>query len=338
MARGVLDESGHGQTISAVRVSPAHRDEWDAAAAACSHATYFQTREWAELWQAYTRGALQPAAEKVLFSDARTALLPFSRGREHKGLIQRFLLSPAGTYGDWISEGALSRAHGQALARQILTRRNLTWRTSPFTPGGSDLHAGLGGRREPTHVLDLRPGSDAILEGWHTSHRRNLNRARRNGITTREGSSADDWQCYYRLYCDSLRRWGDAASSRYSRRLFELLCERKSASIKLWLALHGNRPISGMICFYWRAHAVYWHGATAEGGRELQPVHRLMQHVIGHAADEGYRWLDLNPSSGHDGVERFKAGFGARVADTWLIEKGSVTQRAIQRLKKLVLD
>ena len=44
--------------IAAVR--SAAPGEWDAIWTGCDHATYFHSRDWAEIWQTYTEGAVRP--------------------------------------------------------------------------------------------------------------------------------------------------------------------------------------------------------------------------------------------------------------------------------------
>jgi hypothetical protein len=53
-------------------------DEWDTIYADCDYATYFHSREWAEIWQKYTQGDLQPDSKIISFSDGTSVLLPFS--------------------------------------------------------------------------------------------------------------------------------------------------------------------------------------------------------------------------------------------------------------------
>ncbi len=45
-------------TIKAER--PATSEEWDQIWSSSAYATYFQSREWAEIWQDYSEGQLRP--------------------------------------------------------------------------------------------------------------------------------------------------------------------------------------------------------------------------------------------------------------------------------------
>ena len=57
-------------------IAPATAAEWDAVWTRCPYATYFHSREWAEVWSRYSRGKLAPAPLHVDFSDGERALLP----------------------------------------------------------------------------------------------------------------------------------------------------------------------------------------------------------------------------------------------------------------------
>ena len=64
--------------IQIEQIRPALPEEWDAIWDDCSYATYFHSREWAEIWSCYTQGDLRPNPLLVLFSDGKEALLPLS--------------------------------------------------------------------------------------------------------------------------------------------------------------------------------------------------------------------------------------------------------------------
>jgi CelD/BcsL family acetyltransferase involved in cellulose biosynthesis len=295
------------------RTRPASSVEWDAIWRGCGYATYFHSRGWAEIWSEYSRGRVRPAPLLLEFPDQRRALLPLSRERVFRGLMTRVLSSPAGTYGGWISDTSLDDADGRLLTEWLLQRhRLLVWRQNPYAPG--PVATGAGWKHEDTQMLDLSVGFDAVLREWTKGHRSAVSKAKRSGVMTRLAGDARDWLDYYAVYEDSLRRWGGAASSRYDRRLFEILQRRADSdgNIRLWLATHQDRIVAGAICLQGPASMVYWHGAALEQYFDMRPVNLLLHDAIRDADERKLAWFDFNPSGGHAGVEHFKAGFGAQ--------------------------
>ena len=284
-------------------------EQWDAIWSACDYATYFHSREWAEIWSAHTRGSVVPDARLIRFSDGMQALLPLSLRKRHGGMIIDHFSCPGGTYGGWIAEDALRAEHAALLCDLLLTRAgNLRWRLNPYNPL-EQLPPHVARSEEDTHVLDLAPGFGAVYRRWSKGHRSAVQKATKFGVAVRLADGLDDWRSYFEVYQDSLRRWGDAASSHYEWGLFEDIFARNSPRARLWLAVHDAGVVAGALCFYARRHVVYWHGGALESALHVEPVKLLFHDVIQHASAEGFRWFDFNPSGGHEGVRVFKRGF-----------------------------
>jgi CelD/BcsL family acetyltransferase involved in cellulose biosynthesis len=300
--------------------TPTAADEWDHVWLNCDHATYFQSREWAELWRAYTGSRVSPAAISVTFTDGKRAIVPFSRVRGRLGLTSRFVMSPAGTFGGPISEDRLESQHTQLIADYVFGVPRVQWRINPYDPNAASLHR-VGYAPDVTHVLDLSDGFEACVRRWSQSHRRSARQAARAGVTVQEASTREDWDAFYGAYESSLERWGESATSRYEKRLFDLLADSRSRHVRLWVARHENRLAAGGLFLYSRRHVVYWLGAAHAAFFKVRPVHLLMHRAIEDAVDRGYAWFDFDPSGGHEGVRAFKERFG-----TVALEAGLVTR------------
>jgi len=293
-------------------VREATAEEWDQYYLECDYATYFHSREWAEIWMAYSRGAVNPKPLLVRFSDGQEVILPLSVRTVWRGVLEMYESSPAGTFGGWISRGRITPVHARLLLNYLRRKKDgLYFRANPFDDTTSSLGQGAA-YPDVTHVLDLREGFDAVYAGISRGHKSAANKATSAGVTIEQASGPEDWEEYYEVYQDSIRRWGRHATSKYDRALFSELQRRKSPSIKLWIARYGNQIISGAVCFYSKTHAVYWHGAALETYFHLRAPTLLMREIIKAACDEKRLWFDFNPSGGHKGVQVFKERFGAK--------------------------
>jgi hypothetical protein len=293
-----------------VSIQPATNEQWDTAWQGCDYATYFHSREWAEVWSEYSAGRSVPAAKRVTFADGCDAVLTLSGARRHGGWVTDHVSSPGGTFGGWVSTSALTSQHADALCRFLQTGvGNLQWRLNPYDVNLAELC--VVGKRDETHVLDLSHGFDAIFRGWTKGHSSAARKAQKAGVTVRFAQDVRDWRSYYAAYEDSLRRWADKASGRYEWRFFETLFRRASPHVRLWLAEANGEIVAGALCFYARTHVVYWHGAALETYFNLRPVNLLMFEAIKHSCENGFRWFDFNPSGAHEGVAAFKRSFGA---------------------------
>lgn len=323
-------------SVSIRQVRSASPHEWDETWEACGYATYFHSREWAELWRRHSGGRLRPAPLRFEFSDGRNAVLPLSARVGRLGLVHGWESSPAGTYGGWISADALTAGHvAETVERLGRECPDLTWRVNPFFEP-RDYVSGVAGTADTTHVLDLAQGYEAIAASWKAgggSTARKIRKAERSGVSVRPAASEADWSDYVACYEASLARWGETVSSRYEPEFFEILRLMASPHVRLWLATVEGEVAAGALCFRARDHVVYWHGASREEHFDKRPVNLLMAEIIRHACTAGLRWFDFNPSGGHEGVAAFKASFGAAPLACPLVERRSSGPRALRILK-----
>lgn len=296
-------------------VRPATPSEWDEAWRHCEYATYFHSREWADIWQVYSEGRLRSRPRFISFRDGATALLPLMMRKTHKNLIRTYVSSPAGTFGGWISRERLSPAHARLLAAYLLHRcGNIHWRVNPYDELLRGVDVGPH-EQDCTHALDLSAGFDTLAAEWASNHAaamRNVRRARDAGVSIRRATSIEEWRRYYQVYEASLRRWGDRAHQRYKSELFLDMARRHSSHVRLWLAVYRGVIVAGALCLYAKRHVAYWHGAALEEYFQFRPVNLLMFEIARDACSGGYSWFDLGPSAGLEGVIRFKRSLGAR--------------------------
>jgi CelD/BcsL family acetyltransferase involved in cellulose biosynthesis len=304
--------AGVAVTSSISEVRAATPTEWDAAFEACPHATASHSRGWAEDWSQYTHGMMRPAPLLLRLDDGSRLVIPLTRKRRHHGLASQYLSAPAGTYGGWISADPLEEPRARAVAEWLLEHRSpLWWRLNPFDPHAAALEA-LATQPEETHAVHLEAGFSSACERATHGHRCAVRKAQRNGLTVRRAASAADWEAYYAVYLDTLRRWGEQASSRYEPLLFDLLRRRGAPAVELWLAaLESGEIIAGGLALYAPHHVMYWHAAARAEHFALRPANLLVHEMMLDACARGLEWFDLNPSGGHAGVRTFKERLGA---------------------------
>lgn len=301
-------------SVSIKNIRSAKNGEWDHIWRGCDYATYFHSREWAEIWNTYTKGKMCPDPKLVIFTDGKKALLPLSYQNNLKGLIKNYISSPAGTFGGWISVDGIDTNHAILLTKFLNEKlSSLVWRINPYDGLISELGV-QASEYDETYTLSLEVGFEVIYKKWTKGHRSAARKAHELGVSVKLASTLEDWKSYYYVYKDSLRRWGNQVSSRYGWGIFHEMFQRDSPNLKLWLALCADKSVvAGAIVLYAKRHVVYWHGAALEEYFSLRPVNLLLYEIIKNASEEKYFWFDFNPSGGHKGVAAFKKSFGVEV-------------------------
>ncbi|MDI7258436.1 MAG: GNAT family N-acetyltransferase [Thermodesulfobacteriota bacterium] len=328
---------GEHRSISITRIRPATSDEWDFIWRECDYSTYYHSREWAEIWNVYSKGRIRPDPKLVLFSDEKKALLPISSQRDYNGLVKIYISSPPGAYGGWISTDKLNVAHAFLLA-DYLTKKNgnLFWQLNPYDELA--LKTGVRTTRDlETRVLNLAGGFDAVYRGWTKGHKSAVHKASNAGVKIKLASMLGDWLTYYHVYEESLCRWGERATSVYGWDFFNEMFWLKSPNSKLWLAVYQDKIIAGALCLYAKKHVVYWHGAALAEHFHLRPVNLLMYEAIKNACEQGYSWFDLGCSGGHEGVEAFKKSFGAEALACPVVSTETMAYSFIKKIGGIII-
>lgn len=289
---------------------------WLGVAQRCEYATFFHTPFWHRLAVRTYPGYRDATIGAELENGARVVIPLLRTGQSVKGLFEDFVSTFAGCYGGLIADGPVTlaerrRIYGEVLGQHRIGQIRISG--NPLTEDDRALEE-LDTREDFTHLLRLDDGYDTVFRNFSSGHRRSKRKGERMGVRVRPAHTLDDYRAYYGAYKDSLRRWGDNATSRYSWELFEngfALAQEIPGHLRLWLVELHREVLGGAWVFYWNSHAVYWHGAAYEESFPNKPANVLQAEIIKDACQQGYRYYDFNPSGGHEGVARFKRSFGA---------------------------
>jgi hypothetical protein len=171
------------------------------------------------------------------------------------------------------------------------------------------------------------------LKGFKASYRAQIRKALRSGeFTLSVATTLAEWREYFAVYQDSLRRWGDTPDTGYGWRLFELWARLGSPHVKLWVARHQGKIVSGDLCLYSHRHVAYWHGATLREHLKSSVSKLLKFEAMQDAVRRGFEWYDFNPSAGLSGVTFFKEGFNALTLPAPLVYVDSALKQLVRSI------
>jgi GNAT acetyltransferase-like protein len=320
--------------FSRVQLDRPTRGEWQATWRECRHATFFQSPAWAELWETVTDRKTESVPERITFNDGSRAILPLCYEHKYHGLLSRYVASPAATFGGWITKDVLSLEQMSVLLDHLLDRsQSLVWRMNPYDELAfrAGKQRGLRCKGDYTHALNLEAGPDALLDEFTNGYRADVKKAAKHQrISIDRATTLDEWHAYYRVYQDTLRRWGHKPDEGYPWKLFQTMAGLNCPDIALWLGRYDGAIVSGELCLYARQHVVSWHAATLEHHLRTNVAKVQIFHVIKDACARGYRWFDFNPSAGLPGVRVFKESFNAKALPAPLVYVDSSVKRRIR--------
>ena len=233
--------------------------------------------------------------------------------------LRRWEWAPYGLYAPVCADPQRAEALAQFLNLAPGRASQARLQLNPLCPEAGRLAqqaAAQGWRVLPreTHLLDLRPGLEALRRGYHATKRNQIAKPVKLDSRIALARTEADLQPYFEVYDRSLQRWGRSGAWPYPRQLFLDLLHSPAA--RIWTHQVQGRLACAVVMLESRHQALYWQGVSRidEDQKRAHPMARLMDAVIQDLCARGVPVLNLGASEGLPQVRRFKEEFGARPA------------------------
>ncbi|MFB9521648.1 lipid II:glycine glycyltransferase FemX [Streptomyces cremeus] len=216
---------------------------------------------------------------------------------------------------------------------------------------GDDSRGG-DGDAQPRHVFRVPlagRSTEDLWAGLNQEWRRNVRRARKEGVEVVVGSAAELPEFHRLLRVTEERdgfRLGRPAS--YYERQFAALNAEEPGRMKLYLARHRGEILAAHTLITAGRRTWYQTGASADHRREVRPSNALQWHLLLDAHATGADVYDmrgvpstLDPGERSYGLLRWKLGTGGQVVETlgeWEKALGGTTNRTLHRAFQAYLN
>ena len=164
--------------------------------------------------------------------------------------------------------------------------------------------------------LDLKGKTeDQVFAEFHQKTRYNVRLATKKGVVIKEGTR-DDLKEFHKIMIETGERDNFIIRSlEYFEKMYD---EMAPNHMKLLMAYHEDKPISGIIPIMYGNKVWYLYGASSNSHRNLMPNYLLQWTMIQEAIKRGADMYDFRGVSGvvdeshpQYGLYRFKKGFNA---------------------------
>lgn len=286
-------------------VDPRSVDGWDAVLRAAGDRSFFHTAAWASvLSDAYGfkplyqvkdggpgSGLVMPMMEvRSPLTGSRGVSLPFS---DH--------CTP------FASE---SRYVEQARAKALAYGRKAGWKFIEWRDGGlSDAE------RPPhevyyTHRISLESPEDDLFAGLKETNRRNVRKARREGVTVTFDPSGESLEAFCRLNDLTRRRHGlPPQPLRFFKNVHKHILAKGLGIVAL--ARQNGGIIAASVYFLFAREALFKYGASDHSRQGIRPGNLLMWEAIRWLKANGFSHLDLGRTEPeNEGLLRYKRAWG----------------------------
>lgn len=148
-------------------------------------------------------------------------------------------------------------------------------------------------REDCLQVVDLSGCTEAsLLSGYKKNARRDVRIGQRAGIRTQVLRSTEEIDCYYTLYCKTMKR--KRAFGPHPRQLYHEIQKTFSRDRAIFLGAYSEEVfIGGVILIFWK-DTVYLLGNVSDPDyHSICPNDFLIHASLTFAAEKGYRYFDL---------------------------------------------
>jgi serine/alanine adding enzyme len=176
--------------------------------------------------------------------------------------------------------------------------------------------------REIVYV-DLTEDPERLWRDSYThAARKNVNRARREGVRVRAAGDAAGARELHRIYERTMDRQGAQRGYYFPASYFEAFADEMPDNSRIVVAEHGDRTIAATLYLHDGADVYSYLGGADHDHQHLRPTNAVVDETIRWAREEGKQRLVLG--GGYrpgDGIFRFKASFSPLRADLRLYRR-----------------
>jgi hypothetical protein len=162
------------------------------------------------------------------------------------------------------------------------------------------------------HVLDVSLGPEQAQRGMSHGVRWSIRRAKRDGVSTRMGTSREDMEIFYLLYLAQRRQQKLIPQPEAFFKAIQQLFLDSGAGFVL-IAEYQGSPVAGLLVLQHSHAAVASHSGATNEARRLHATHLLWWTLIESAYDVGITSVNLGRTQADDaGLLRFKEEIGCK--------------------------
>lgn len=295
--------------------------EWRTFLEEAPSASIFQSPAMSRVYR-QTQGYRPEVVAAVEGGSVRTlvasAMVSYSRGRA-KRLSSRSIIV-GGPVGDSRAFADLLAAHDARSLNSVL----LTQIRNPESPVDRKPFERIGYRWEDhlNYLIDLRAGTEAVLEGMSEGRRKSIEKAERSGLEMRVLATSDLRGAYNILRETYVRAHVPLAHESLFRSGMEVL--QPTGNLWAFAAIHNGTQCAVRFVLPWRTTIYDWYAGSSEEGRHHHADEWLVWQILRKGIDEGFHIFDFQgagrPGENY-GPGEFKRRFGGQQTNPGRFEK-----------------
>ena len=223
---------------------------WEEIIRNCEHATFFHSPIWTKVLEK-TYPHYSNATVSFTFNTGNRAIFPLVA--EHsKGILFKKAQHKSmalGVYGGILAERRLTLEETGSIFEYLtsIDIKDLKIVENPFE--NYDFPENFVSKSLFTHIVPLNADFEQLRKRFSRGQKSNIKQAEKKGITVRLANSLEDYEQYYTIYQETIKRWGKNAGTTYPWRLFLNLLKHAAMILNSGLLKNRERSLQGYLPF-----------------------------------------------------------------------------------------
>jgi lipid II:glycine glycyltransferase (peptidoglycan interpeptide bridge formation enzyme) len=153
---------------------------------------------------------------------------------------------------------------------------------------------------------------DDVFKGIHSKTRNQVRRAEKLGVIIRPAESQNELESFYEIFKEfTVSRGFMSRGYAYQKSLWNEYIMRGNG--KLFLAIHEDKIVGGLICFIFGNRCLDMHMGTPYQYQYLRTSNAYVWEAIKYAKERGCTWFSFRGVGSSPTQEKFKSKFGPDV-------------------------
>jgi len=295
-------------------VDPLKHPGWDELVLSFGGYSFFHSRAWAEVL--YLSYSYEPVYICSFDGETLASVIPLME-------VRSFLTGKRGVslpFTDYCNPLTRSDALVSQLFDQLIELgKERGWRYIEFRLNSFDSQATFHLDSYPSplpsyasyvgHVIELNCDQEKMFQGFRDSVKRNVRKAKKQGVGARISDSLDALREFYGLHCLTRRDHSLPPQPwAFFERVYEGIIHKGFGFVVL--TYFEEQAISGAVFFHFGKKALYKYGASDRRYQQLRASNLVMWEAVKWFGERGYQTLCLGRTDPEDeGLLQFKAGW-----------------------------
>lgn len=166
-------------------------------------------------------------------------------------------------------------------------------------------------RTDLRHILNLNSDLDLLYKNLSENTKRNIKSAIKERIQIKDENSMEELNNFYILQCITRRKHGlPPQPILFFKNIYKEIISAKKG--KILFAYINDKPVAALMFFTFGEIVLYKFGASIDDNLPRGVNHMLMWEAIKKFKGAGFKEFDFGRTeTNHEGLRRFKLGFGA---------------------------